>query len=76
MAGLVVVVTGDASSDGCAALASVYGICDRCLQGKSIGIGLGCGVIVVAEVTGVSCNSTVQGVDICLGGQCAIAGLS
>lgn len=60
MAALVVVMTDDAGGRGSVIFSGCDGIDDCSLQGKAVAVGLGGGVIVVTEITGVSCDPAME----------------
>jgi len=77
MAGLVVSVAGDTGSVcGAGTPAVGNGVGNRGLRGEALGVGLRRGIVAMAEVAGVAGNPAMEGVDVSLRGQGAIAFLS
>lgn len=73
MAGLIVGVADNAGSACGACLAVTDGIRDGALQRESLAVGLGGSIVVVAEVAGIAGNSAMQGINISLAGEGAVA---
>lgn len=76
MTSLVIAMANHTSGIRRAIPAIGYSASDRGFQGESFRVGLGGSIIAMTKGTGISGNSTVQGIDICLRSQGATAFLT